>query len=72
MDHRALFPIVVLVSGALVIEMIHGAMPHADYNVPAPVVRVLNAAPASNVAAQLMTISTGHQTSAQQLRLIQG
>jgi hypothetical protein len=72
MDNRIVFPLVVLVSGALVIETIHGSMPHADYNVPAPTVRVLNTAPASNVASQLMTMPADYQTVATHMMLIKG
>jgi len=72
MGNRAMYPIIVLLSGALIIELSHEGLPHADYNVPAPTVRVLDGAPVSNVAAHMMTVPADYQTVATQVRLIKG
>jgi uncharacterized membrane protein len=62
MHNRGLLSVAVVVSGVLVVELIDGAQPHADYNVPAPTVRVLDVAPVSNVANPLMTMPVNYQT----------
>jgi hypothetical protein len=62
MDARVMFAVVL--SGALVIELSHGGMPHGEYNVPAPTVTVATVGNATNVA-QVMVVPMNYQTRAQ-------
>jgi len=68
MNHWAVFSVAVVLSGAVAYESLHDGLPHGDYNVPAPTVRVLDAAPQTNVAQMTIASPT---TSAYQTAAVQ-
>ncbi len=53
-----------VISGALLGAEFLDGKAHADYNVPAPTVAVVNAVPVSNTAAQITTGPANYQTMA--------